>query len=110
MILAIVGSRNCPLTDLSTYLPCVPETIVSGGAKGVDTLAKEYANLNNIPLIEFLPDYKNYGRRAPILRNIQIVENSDFILALWDGESRGTKFTIDYALKKGVPCKVIEIQ
>lgn len=41
MKLAIVGCRNCPPIDIASYLSDIPETIVSGGAKGVDTYAKE---------------------------------------------------------------------
>ena len=109
MRLAIIGSRNCPPVDIASYLPFVPDTIVSGGAKGADTYAKEYALKNDIPIIEFLPDYQKYGRKAPLLRNLQIVDNCDFLLAFWDGTSRGTKFTIDYAEKRGVPLKIVSI-
>lgn len=107
--LAIVGSRSCPHLDIASFLPFVPDTIVSGGARGADTLAKEYAVRNNILLIEFLPEYDRYGRRAPLMRNIQIVDNCDFLLAFWNGTSRGTKFTIDYAVKRGVPYRVVSI-
>lgn len=109
MKLAIVGSRDCKSIDISSNLPFVPTAIVSGGARGADSLAKDFAYKNGLPLLEFLPDYKEYGRKAPIMRNIQIVENSDFVLAFWDGKSRGTKFTIDYARKKGVPYKIVPI-
>ena len=104
--LAIVGSRSCPPVDIASFLPFVPDPIVSGGA---DTYVKEYAIKNNIPIVEFLPDYKRYGRNAPLMRNIQIVENCDFLLAFWNGKSRGTKFTTDYAEKHGVPYKVIRV-
>ena len=107
--LAIVGSRTCPPIDITPFLPFVPDTIVSGGALGADTYAKEYAIKNNIPIVEFLPDYKRYGRNAPIIRNMQIVDNCDFLLAFWNGTSRGTKFTTDYADKRGVPYKIIRI-
>ena len=109
MRLAIIGSRTCPPVDIASYLPFVPDTIVSGGAKGADTYAKEYALKNGIPIIEFLPDYKKYGRKAPLIRNMQIVDNCDFLLAFWNGTSRGTKFTIDYAEKGGVPIKIVGI-
>lgn len=109
MKLAIIGSRSCPPIDIDSYLPFVPDTIVSGGAMGADSYARDYAHKHCIPLIEFLPDYKSYGRQAPILRNIKIVDNCDFLLAFWDGKSRGSKFTIDYASKKGVLHKVISI-
>lgn len=107
--LAIVGSRTCPPIDITPFLPFVPETIVSGGALGADTYAKEYAIKNDIPLIEFLPDYKKHGKSAPIIRNMQIVDNCDFLLAFWNGTSRGTKFTTNYAEKHGVPYKIIRI-
>lgn len=106
MRLAIIGSRSCLPIDIASYLPFVPDIIVSGGAKGADTYAKEYALERDIPIVEFLPDYGKYGRKAPLIRNIQIVDNSDFVLAFWNGTSRGTKFTIDYAEKRGVPFKV----
>ena len=107
--LAIVGSRTCPPIDITPYLPFVPDTIVSGGALGADTYAREYAIKNNIPIVEFLPDYKRYGRNAPIIRNMQIVDNCDFLLAFWNGTSRGTKFTTNYADKRGVPYKIIQV-
>ena len=109
MKLAIVGCRNCPPVDIASHLSEIPETIVSGGAKGIDTYAKDFAIENNINLLEFLPEYGKYGRQAPILRNIKIVENADSVLAFWDGKSPGTKFTIEYAKKKGKPCKIIWI-
>ena len=49
--LAIIGSRNCPPIDIESNLPFVPDIIVSGGERGADTLAKEYAMKNNIPLV-----------------------------------------------------------
>ena len=107
MKLAIVGCRNCPPIDIASHLSEIPEVIISGGAKGADTLARNFALQNNIPLIEFLPEYGKYGRQAPILRNIKIVDNADSVLAFWDGKSPGTKFTLDYAKKKGKPCKII---
>ncbi len=108
--LAIIGSRNCPPIDIESNLPFVPDIIVSGGARGADTLAKEYAMKNNIPLVEYMPEYSKYGRKAPLLRNLQIVDNCDFLLAFWDGSSRGTKFTIDYAVKRRIPYRIVRIK
>ena len=77
-------------------------------AKGADTYAKEYTLKNNIPIIEFLPDYRKYGRKAPLIRNLQIVDNCEFLLAFWDGKSRGSKFTIEYAEKKEISCQIMK--
>lgn len=109
MRLAIVGSRDCPPINFEAYLPFRPRLIISGGARGADSFAKRYAFDNNIPIVEYLPKYHLYGRKAPILRNIQIVENCDYLIAFWDGRSPGTRFTLDYARRTGKPCKIIYV-
>ena len=76
MKVAVVGSRNLSVRDLGDYLPSGTTEIISGGARGVDTSAREYANAHGIPLTEILPDYKKYaGRIAPLKRNIEITAN-----------------------------------
>jgi len=107
--LAIIGSRNCPAVDIEAYLDELPDAIVSGGAKGADTYAREFAIKKGIKIIEFLPDYKRYGRSAPLVRNRQIIDCCDEVLAFWDGKSKGTKQTLDYAERKGKPIKIIRI-
>lgn len=109
MKLAIIGSRNCPPIDIASHLKYIPDTIVSGGAIGADTYAKEFAIKHNLKLIEFLPDYEKYGRKAPLVRNKLIVENCYCLIAFWDGKSRGTKYTLDYATKLGKPTKIVQI-
>lgn len=107
MRLAIIGSRSCPPIDIEEQLKYIPDTIVSGGAKGADTYAREFAQKHGLNLIEFLPEYDKYPPRvAPLRRNEQIVDACDCLLAFWDGVSRGTKYTIDLALKKGKPVKI----
>ena len=90
MKIAIIGSRGLHVTDLGNYLPADVSEIVSGGAKGIDRDAETYANLYGIKTTIFLPDYEKYGRAAPLIRNKQIVDYADEVLALWDVESRGT--------------------
>jgi len=75
--------------------------IVSGGAKGADTLAEQFAKENNLPVKIFKPDWAKYGRGAGPVRNKQIVEYADKVIAFWDGESKGTKSSIDLAEKSG---------
>ena len=106
MKIAIVGSRTLVLEDISPYVADCDE-IVSGGAKGVDTYAAEYARKNSIKLTEFLPDYEKYGRAAPIRRNEQIVDYADKIIAFWDGHSKGTLSVIKYAEKAEKECQVV---
>ena len=108
-VLAIIGSRTCPPVDISTYLVSTPDTIVSGGAKGADTYAREYTRKKGLKLIEFFPNYEKYGRCAPLERNKQIVDTCDGVLAFWDGISRGTKYTLDYAKEKNKPVTIVRI-
>ena len=77
MKVAVVGSRNLEVKNLGDYLPAEVTEIVSGGAKGVDTSAREYAKKHGIKLTEFLPEYSRYKRGAPLKRNIQIVEYAE---------------------------------
>lgn len=109
MKVAIVGSRGIDYVDLSQYVTDADE-IVSGGAIGIDRCAARYAREQGIKLTEFLPDYKLYGRIAPIHRNRQIVAYADKILAFWDGRSRGTLATIQFAHESGKPCEIILIR
>ena len=95
MKVAVIGSRNINSIDLEKYLPAATTEIISGGAKGVDLCAKLYAEQNNIPYTEYLPEYKKYGKAAPLRRNDKIIEAADMVLAFWDGKSRGTKYVID---------------
>lgn len=106
MKVAVIGSRGLTVSDLGRYLPENTTEIVSGGAKGVDTSAREYAKSNGIKLTEFLPEYTRFGRSAPLKRNITIIEYADIVLAFWDGKSRGTKFVIDNCRKLGVEVRV----
>lgn len=106
MRVAIIGSRQMAVPNLDEYLPMDTTEIVSGGATGVDTSAREYAVRNQIKLTEFLPDYKRYGRGAPIVRNMEIIKHADLVLAFWNGKSRGTQHVIDECRRLGVPINV----
>ena len=106
MKVAVIGSRGITVPDLTPYLPENTTEIVSGGAKGVDSCAKEYALAHGIPLTEFLPEYSRYGRSAPLKRNFQIIEYADFVLAFWDGQSRGT----NHVNRQTDPCHPFRIR
>ena len=106
MRIAIIGSRSIGDADICTYVSDCDE-IVSGGARGVDSCAAEYARLKGIKLTEFLPQYELYGRAAPIVRNKKIVDHADAVMVFWDGRSRGTLSVIKYAEKVKKECKII---
>lgn len=105
--LAIVGSRNAPKINIGEHIGFVPSVIITGGARGVDTQAAQYAVGNGIPLVVHKPNYVAHLQGAPIRRNEIIVSECDMLLAFWDGKSRGTKYTIEYAKKKGKSVKVV---
>lgn len=109
----IVGSRwftnyDVFLTELKS-LNLKVDVIISGGAKGVDSLAEQYAKENNIPIIIYYPDWNKHGKSAGFIRNKRIVENSDSIIAFWDNKSLGTKNTIDLAMKCSKKVIIVEI-
>lgn len=107
MLVAVVGSRNVsPRLDISKYMPEDITGIVSGGARGVDRLAEMYADEKGLSKRIIKPDYHTYNRMAPLVRNKEIVAASDMVIALWNGYSRGTMFTVDYAKEIGKPVRV----
>lgn len=76
--------------------------LISGGAKGADKLAERYADEHNIKKSIYLPDWEKHPKTAGILRNNLIVSAAELVIAFWDGQSKGTKYTIERAklLKK----------
>ncbi|AHC54835.1 GTP-binding domain [Tunisvirus fontaine2] len=80
--------------------------VVSGGAKGADSLAEKWARHKKVELIVHPPKDKTKAY-SYIERNKEIVGDSDFLVAFWDGESRGTNSTINFAKEKGIPVHVV---
>jgi len=85
------------------------ECIISGGAKGADTLAELFAKEYNIPIIVYLPEYNLHGNSAPLKRNTSIVNSSTHLIAFPSQTSRGTLDTINKAISKGIPRKILYI-
>jgi hypothetical protein len=108
MIVAVVGSRGfSDYALLKEKLDYFAESnsvscVVSGGAKGADSLAARWATERGIQLLEFLPDWEKHGKSAGVIRNSQIIEKADVCVAFWDGKSRGTAHSISLARSKGV--------
>ena len=109
MKLAVIGSRGIIVEELEKYIPQNAEEIVSGGARGVDTCAAEYARSHGKQLTEFLPDYSRFGRGPPYKRNEERVKYADEILAFWDGKSKGTEYVIRYAKSQNKRVTVINM-
>ena len=82
-------------------------SIVSGMARGADMLGFQFARKHNVKVYQFPADWNQYGKRAGFIRNKQMGDFSDGLLAFWDGESRGTKQMIEYMQSLGKPIYVV---
>lgn len=78
-------------------------TIISGMAKGADTLAIQYADEHQMTKILFPANWKKYPIIAGFLRNEDMLRIATHVIAFWDGKSSGTKHMIDIAEEKGIP-------
>lgn len=75
----------------------VPTTVLSGTAAGADRLGEAWARAHNVPLERYPADWDRFGRRAGMVRNQEMVRAAEALIALWDGQSRGTAHVIAYA-------------
>lgn len=102
----IAGSRS--ITDLRHVEEAVAcshiriTEIISGGARGVDTLAITYAQQRKIPLTIMRANWNKYGKSAGFKRNGEMATVADALIALWDGQSRGTLHMINVAKERGL--------
>jgi hypothetical protein len=113
MKLAVVGSRGFNDYELLKHkLNVIHEKrgiilIVSGGAIGADSLSEKWALENNVPTKILYPDWNKHGKKAGYIRNVEIVQNSDALIAFWDGVSKGTEHSINLARAQGIPVSII---
>jgi hypothetical protein len=113
MKLAIIGSRNFTNYKLlqeilEQYKPKIT-LVVSGAAKGADSLGEKWALENNIQTLIFPADWNQYGKRAGFIRNEDIIKNCDCCIAFWDGESKGTKHSLSLCEKYIKPVKIVQV-
>jgi hypothetical protein len=104
MKVIIAGSRSITSINIQEIVDASDfsiSTLISGGAKGIDTIAEEWANAKNIPIIQFLPDW-SIGKAAGPARNLQMIRAADAMIAIWDGKSKGTASAIKIAEKHGL--------
>lgn len=113
MKVAIIGSRSFSdydffVKEIESAVPISDITaIVSGGARGADSLGARFGQDYVIPTEIYMADWQKHGKAAGFIRNSEIVKNSDIIVAFWDGQSRGTQDTMQKARKKEVPVWVV---
>lgn len=102
----IAGSRKGPRpADLEVALRVcgwAPTLVISGTARGADQIGEEWAAAHRVPVERFPADWNRYGKRAGYLRNVQMADRAEALIALWDGDSQGTKHMIDIGRAKGL--------
>lgn len=114
MRVIIAGSRD--IVDFEIVKKAVDNSgfninvVISGCARGVDTLGEQWANENYIQILKFPADWKTFGKRAGYRRNEQMAEHADALIAVWDGVSKGTKHMIDIARNKKLNVYVHMVQ
>lgn len=121
--IGVIGSRT--ITDKALVYKHLDEmkqttslqgdqiVVLSGGAKGVDTLTQQWAKDNQVPFILFKPYFlvdsqAEYNPRHYFTRNKQIIDNSDMIIAFWDGTTKGTAWGMGYARKSKKTLMIID--
>ena len=109
MKLLVAGSRRIKEYDLQGLVPEGVTLIITGGASGIDEIAEQYADRRKISKLVLRPRYEIYGKGAPLRRNEKMVDICDMVLVIWDGKSRGARYTIEYAEKMGKTVKVITV-
>jgi hypothetical protein len=100
---AIVGSRDYPnLEEVRAYVHGLPPdtVVISGGARGVDTVAVEEARRLGMACEVYPADWSK-GRAAGFARNVIIVRQCSELVAFWDGRSAGAAHSIKVARKDG---------
>ena len=82
------------------------DSVIVGGAPGADTLGQDWADYHQLDYEVMKANWSKYGKRAGVLRNAEMAEAGDALVAFWDGESKGTRHMIDTALSKGLEVHV----
>lgn len=83
--------------------------VLSGMARGVDSLAVRYAAENDLPLDPFPAQWSKWGRSAGYKRNVEMARHADALIAVWDGNSPGTQHMLDVAKAHGLRVFVMRL-
>lgn len=109
----IAGSRDfTDAYEMVMGMATVPWTVtevVCGKARGADELGDEWASVFNIPVVYFEPDWNKFGRTAGFIRNKEMAEYADALVAFWNGISPGTRNMIDTAKRMGLKVHIVMV-
>ena len=113
MKVIVAGSRS--VTDYALVIDAVISSgfevteIVSGCAKGVDAIGEKIAEINGIPVKRFPADWNKYGKRAGPLRNMEMGDYADALVAVRENNSKGTTHMITYMQSLGKPVHIVDV-
>ena len=112
MRICIAGSRQLKKLELiddwlQRNFDPVEDTLILGGAEGADKRAEEYAKRTSLSYKIYEAEWDVFGKSAVPIRNLEMVQESDKTVCFWDGKSRGTKSTIEFALRHRKHLEVI---
>ena len=112
MHLAIIGSRDLPgspetVATAIAHHNLAPTAVLCGEARGPDTWGRLWAEQQGIPVISYPADWERYGRSAGMIRNREMINAADEVLALWDGKSKGAGQAIALAKRRGIPVYLV---
>lgn len=116
MKVIIAGSRDIIDYAIHYVIKAIEQSkfditeVVSGGARGIDWCGEKWAEANDVPIKRFPAQWNVYGKRAGFIRNVEMAEYADALIAIWDGESRGTRHMIHEAQKRQLPVFISMIQ
>ena len=121
MRVLVCGSRT--FSDKEYLFKCLDEiksrfifdVLIEGEASGADSLAREWAELNHIPVLKFPANWKLYGRAAGPTRNRQMIKEGkpDAVIAFLDkplSESKGTKNMLTQSKKASLIIEIRELR
>jgi hypothetical protein len=110
----IAGSRTVTdpqeLIKALQQIDWVPTVVLCGMALGADKLGEKWAEAHNISIEYYPAEWTVYGKKAGPIRNQRMVDHAEALLALWDGQSRGTKNVINLATKKGLKIFIWDVK
>ena len=115
MRIIIAGSRSVSESDVREAVQSCSwagfvTAVVSGTARGADTYGEMWAKENRLDIHRYPADWKKHGKRAGPLRNAVMSESAEGLIAVWDGESRGTRSMIDLAAERGLRIAIFNTQ
>lgn len=101
------------MNTIKKYGPSVNKPIteiVTGDARGADTLGAQWATAHDIHVKHFPANWDEYGKSAGFIRNAEMADYADAAICFWDGKSKGTAHMIKTMKMKKKPCYVYDYE